>query len=114
MADPRKGTRHLAGAEMHRVLETAHDHLLACTSNGSQALGCTGASFVTMGIGLWAAELAELDPRATAILLRALADMVDPANTPAGRSEAAARRRYAVQLLHQAVDLAMSQSEGRA
>lgn len=66
-----------------------------------------------MGIGLWAAELAELDGRATAILLRALADMMDPGNTPAGRSEADARRRYAVQLLHQAVDLAMSQSEGR-
>lgn len=38
MADPRKGTKHLSGADMHRVLETVHAHLLACTSHGAQAL----------------------------------------------------------------------------
>ena len=114
MADPRKGTRHQDGTAGDAVRAIIHAHLIECTDIGARAVGCTGASFVTMGIGIWAAELAELDGRATAILLRALADIMDPKNTPAAKAAAESRRQYAVQMLHQAVDLAMNKAEGRA
>ncbi|SFY20420.1 hypothetical protein SAMN04244548_03066 [Paracoccus pantotrophus] len=114
MADPRKGTRHRAGADGNVVRDIVHAHLIECTGLGAKAVGCTGASFVTMGIGIWAAELAELDGKATAILLRALADIMDPKNTPAAKAAAESRRQYAVQLLHMAVDMAMNDAEGRA
>lgn len=114
MTDPRKGTRHVAGPAAEEIRHTIHSYLLATTTMGAQAVGCTGASFVTMGIGIWAAELAELDPKATGVLLRALADKVDPKATPAARAAAEGRRRYAVDQLHKAVDLAMTRTEGRA
>lgn len=114
MADPRKGTCHQDGPAGDVVRTIIHAHLIECTDAGARAVGCTGASFVTMGIGIWAAELAELNGRATAILLRALSDIMDPKNTPAGRAAAESRRQYAVRLLHQSVDLAMSKPEGRA
>ncbi|RNF35108.1 hypothetical protein A7A09_008855 [Paracoccus methylarcula] len=88
--------------------------MLECTRLGARVAGCTGASFVTLGIGIWAAELAEQDGRATAILLRALADIMDPKNKPAAKAGAEARRQYAVKQLHRAVDVAMSHAEGRA
>lgn len=114
MADPCKGTSFHDGEDGNIARFIVHAHLLECTALGSRALNCTGASFVTMGIGIWAAELAELDRRATAILLRALADMMDPKNTPASKAAAENCRQFAVQLLHRAVDLAMSKSEGSA
>lgn len=114
MADPRKGTRHVAGPAAEEIRDTIHSYLMATTTLGAQAVGCTGASFVTMGIGVWAAELAELDPRATGVLLRALADKLDPKATPAAKAAAESRRRYAVDQLHKAVDLAMSKAGGRA
>lgn len=114
MADPRKGTRFQDGDGGNVLRDIVYAHLLECTDLGSRAVGCTGASFVTMGIGIWAAELAELDARATAILLRALADIMDPKSTPGGRAEAENRRQYAVKMLHRAVDLAMSKTGGVA
>lgn len=114
MTDPRKGTLHRAGAAGDVTRDIVHAHLLECTSLGARAVGCTGASFVTMGMGIWAAELAELDGRATAILLRALSDIMDPKNKPATKAEAENRRQYAVKQLHLAVDMKMTRPEGRA
>ena len=113
MTDPRKPV-HLQGGEQADVIASiAHAHLVECTILGAQALGCTGASFVTMGMGIWATEVAELDGKAAAQFLRALADLMEPGRKPAAKQEAEARRQYAVRRLLAAVDLMMNNAEGR-
>lgn len=114
MADPRKPTKAVSGAEAQRAARLLHLHLMSCTDNAAQDLGCTGVSVVTMGIGIWAVELAELDPAATGWLLRALADLVDPRATPASRAAAENRRAYAARKLHQALDTRMARPVGTA
>jgi hypothetical protein len=94
--------------------DTIHAYLLAATEEGSKAVGCTGASFVTSGLGIWAAELAELDPKATAQFLRAVADIFDPEVKPQGRARADKKRAAAVRKLLAAVDLDMAEPGGRA
>ncbi|WP_423212278.1 hypothetical protein [Paracoccus yeei] len=114
MTDPRKPV-HLQGGEQADVVSSiVHAHLIECTSLGARALGCTGTSFVTMGMGIWATELAELDGKAAAQFLRALADLMEPGRKPAAKQEAEARRQYAVRRLLAAVDLMMNETEGRA
>lgn len=114
MTDPRKGTKHRSGPDADALREIIRAHLMDCTERGARAVGCSGASFVTMGMGVWVAELAELDGRATAALLRALADVMDPAATPSTKRDAETRRRAAVAQLHRAVDLAMTRPQGQA
>jgi|GEM_PF-3026389 len=114
MADPRKPVHHRAGDEGAGVRKIIHAHLIECTRHGARSLGCTGASFVTMGIGIWAAELAELDGRATAKFLRALADIMEPGHSPVQKQNAEAKRQHAVRRILAAVDLAMNSTEGRA
>ncbi|AVO39608.1 hypothetical protein C6Y53_02185 [Pukyongiella litopenaei] len=67
-----------------------------------------------MGIGIWCSELADLDARATAQLLRAVADIYDPALNDAGKLRAEKNRRSAVNRLLAAVDLDMAAPGGRA
>lgn len=94
--------------------DTIHAYLLAATEEGAKAVGCTGASFVTSGLGIWAGELAELDPKATAQFLRAVADIFDPDVKPQGKARAERKRAAAVRRLLAAVDLAMAEPTGRA
>lgn len=114
MTDPRKPIQHRTGEQGDITRRIVHAHLLECTASGAGFLRCTGASFVTMGVGIWAEELAELDGKATAHFLRALADIMDPALKPAAKAAAENRRAYAVSRLLAAVDLAMTKEEGRA
>lgn len=114
MADPRKTIRCVTGDEERTVREIVNKHLIDCTIAGATELGCTGASFVALGVGMWAAEMAELDGKATAQFLRALADMVEPGRSREEKQEAEARRQQAVKRLMAAVDLMMNDAEGRA
>lgn len=113
MLDPRQTVHHPAEDRQEFIRRTVHAHLVECTENASNVLGCSGASFVMMAIGIWVAELSEVDRAKTAELLNALADF---AIAEDDHSEATAerRRRAAVEDLHHAVDLAMSEHAGSA
>lgn len=74
------------------------DALYKATKETCQRLGCTGVSFVTSSINIWAGNLHELSPKATADFLRALADQVEGGG-PVGDSEE--RRQVAVRELFQ-------------
>lgn len=114
MTDLRKPTIRPSGAEAERVRHIINRHLIACTNSAARDLKCTGVSVVTMGIGIWADELAQLHPEAASNLMKALADMLHPKSTDASRAEAENRRAYAVSRLHQALDVMMASSQGRA
>ncbi len=92
----------------------AYDHLTTATISGAQAIGCTGASFVIIGISLWLEELNELDPRATSQMLSALSVIHDPKANLTQKARAERRRRAAVDKLFAAVDLTMNPAEGEA
>lgn len=114
MTDPRKPTSRPQGEAENHIRATAYQHLMAATQSGSQAIGCTGASFVVLGLGLWASELAELDQAATAKMLAALATLYDPAASDIKKAHAERKRRAAVDKIFQAVDLGMTPAKGRA
>jgi hypothetical protein len=82
------------------------------TSAGAKAIGGTGASFVMIGMGVWAAELAELDGGAAAKFLHALADISDPANNENQKRRVEEDRRHAVRALFAAIDLEMAEVKG--
>ena len=109
-----KPVRNLDDALGREARSIIYAHLLAATEEGAKAVGCTGASFVTSGLGIWAAELAELDPKATAQFLRAVADIFDPAVTHRGKLRAEKKRASAVRKLLAAVDLDVAEPKGRA
>jgi len=110
--DPRKPVQRpdpdMQGAIRGRVYE----HLLAVTEAGARSIGCTGASFVIMGVGIWGAELSELHPRAAAQMMRALADIYDPATNPTQKARAEKKRCAAVNKLLATVDLHMANPRG--
>ena len=115
MSDPRRptltpDTRQQAAQTREIILNL----LLRCTDSGCSRLGCTGVSFVTMSMGLWAAELAQLDGSAAANLMRALADMFDPGSSAEAKDQAEQDRTDAARELHVALDLLMAQEEGAA
>ncbi|AET73324.1 hypothetical protein EMVG_00038 [Emiliania huxleyi virus PS401] len=112
--DPRKPVHRPDNAAQDEARNIAYSHLLAVTEVGAKAVGCTGASFVVMGLGIWAAELAELDARNTSRMLHALADLYDPASNDTKRIKAEKKRRAAVLRLFAAVDLDMAEPGGRA
>lgn len=114
MTDPRKPILRASTAEMEHARRVAYAHLLAVTEEAAQALQCTGASFVIMGLGIWAGELAELDAKASAQMLRALADLYDPTTSHTKKMHAEKKRRAAVDRLLAAVDLSMAKPQGRA
>ncbi|OWU80453.1 hypothetical protein ATO1_08900 [Phaeobacter sp. 22II1-1F12B] len=87
---------------------------MAVTEEGAKNIGCTGASFVILGLGIWAEELAELDGKASAQMLRALADLYDPTSNQPKKFNAEKKRRSAVDRLLAAVDLDMATPGGRA
>lgn len=101
-------------ASQRAVRQIIYAHLMECTDRGSKALGCTGASFVTSGIGMRASELAELDATATAHLLHALGNLFDPKNGPTQKQYAEKQRAKAVKRLLAAVDLDMTPPAGQA
>lgn len=96
------------------VRSIAHAHLIEATEKGARAIGCTGASFILMGLGIWAAELSELDQRAVSRLLAALSVIFDPTANPRQKDRAERQRRKAVADILAALDLHMSPTEGRA
>lgn len=114
MTDPRKPVFRPDDAQRQAAREVAYSFLLSATENGAKALGCTGASFVIIGLGLWAQELSELDAPALAQMLRSLADIYDPASSDPRKTFAERKRRTAVETLLAAVDMQMATPAGRA
>lgn len=112
MADPRKLVRRLEPEQADAIRNVVHQHLLAATDVGARAIGCTGASFVVVGLGVWARELSELDARATARYLRAVADILDPRMNDNQKRRAEQERSKAVREIYAALDLEMSEPEG--
>lgn len=114
MPDPRKPVNRPDPAAQDAVRSMAHAYLLDVTALGSKAIGCTGVSFVLMGIGIWAAELSELDRKAVAMLFAALSVIYDPSASDAQKMRAERKRRKAVNRLFAALDLEMTPAQGRA
>lgn len=115
MSDPRKPT--LTPETRQQADETRKvilSQLYQCTQRGCTRLGCSGVSFVTMGMGLWTAELAKLDGRAAAKLMRALADMFDPESSIETKDQAEQDRSDAARELHIALDLLIAEEGGTA
>lgn len=113
MTDPRKTVYRPDADTQNAAREIALAHLIGATEEGAKAIGCTGASFVILGIGIWTSELAELDGRASAQMLRALADLYDPASNHTKKQHAEKKRRAAVSRLFAALDLDMATPAGR-
>lgn len=115
MSDPRRPTlTHDTRQQAAQTREVILDLLLRCTDRGCSRLGCTGVSFVTMAMGLWAAELSQLHGSAAAKLMRALADMFDPESSAEAKDQAELDRSNAARELHVALDLLIAQEEGAA
>jgi hypothetical protein len=114
MHDPRKPIVRPDGPQQEVARDIANTHLLTATKEGAEALGCTGASFVILGVGMWISELAEVDPKAAAQMLRSLADLHDPATNNTGKLRAEKKRRSAVVKLLATLDLEMAKPVGRA
>lgn len=112
MFDPRKLVIQPDQEEEQRILGIVHQHLLAATDVGAQALGATGATFVIVGVSVWAIELAELDGRAMAKYYRALADIFDPRTNENQKRRAEKDRSQAVRALYGALDLEMNEVKG--
>lgn len=112
MADPRKPVISPTVDQQKFILDTVHQHLLAATDKGAQAIGATGAAFVTVGMGVWTTELAELNGSATAKYLRALADIFDPTTNERQKQRAEKDRSQAVRDLYASLDLQMSKARG--
>jgi hypothetical protein len=102
------------GDDATKTRELLHAFLLDATSQGCKIVGCTGASFVIMGINVWASELVELDRKAASQMFRAIGDLYDPTANDTKRIRAEKRRRAAVDKLFAAVDLAMTEPAGSA
>ncbi|WP_306131092.1 hypothetical protein [Roseovarius sp. MMSF_3350] len=114
MSDPRKPIYRPGQDEQENYRVIAHDVLMIATREGAKALNTTGASFVVMGMGIWTAELAELDGKATAQMLRSLADLFDPASNDAKKRHAEKKRQTAVNRIFAQLDLEMSKPAGSA
>lgn len=72
------------------------------------------ASVVVMAIKYFSSQAAELDPKTTSELLRALADANDPDASEEQTEEATARFITAQLKLYDMVDLASADTEGQA
>ncbi|WP_421925525.1 hypothetical protein [Neoaquamicrobium sediminum] len=112
MADPRKPVHVMPSAQQAEVRASVHRCLLAATEVGAREINATGVSFVVIGTGIWAAELAELDARATAKFLRGVADIFDPKTNQNQKRRAEESRAQAVRALYAALDLEMAEAKG--
>jgi hypothetical protein len=112
MADPRKPVVTPALQYHAAILDKVHARLLAVTAAGAKDIGANGASFVVIGIAVWARELAELDGRAMAKYFRALADLYDSRTNDNQKLRAEKDRAQAVRALFAALDLEMAEAEG--
>lgn len=112
MTDPRKPVRSPAPEHQRDILDAVHRRLLEATAVGAQEIGATGASFVIIGVGVWAAELTELDGVATARYFRALADLFDPRTNDGQKRRAEKDRSQAVRALYASLDLQMAETQG--
>ncbi len=112
MNDPRKPIKSLTDGTADHLRSIAHDKMLDMTSVGAKAVGCTGASFVFLGLGIWAEELAELDPKAAVQFFSAVAVLIDPNANHAKKLRAEKKRAAAVKSLFAAVDLDMANLAG--
>lgn len=114
MTDPRKPVHRPQQADQDAARQIAHACLMAATSEGAKMVGCTGASFVIMGIGIWAAELCELDQRAVSKMFEALAVIYDPSANDRQKIKSEKSRRAAVDKIFAALDLEMNPPQGTA
>ncbi|MBO6755785.1 MAG: hypothetical protein JJ902_05630 [Roseibium sp.] len=114
MTDPRKPIHHPDEETQKAVRLIVHGHLLDCTDKATKELKCTGASFVIMGLGMWAAELAEIDAKAASQLLASLSNLYNPRTNGGQKRRAEKQRRQAVAALLATADLTMAKSEGSA
>ncbi len=114
MVDPRKPVHTPDEGQQALVRKIVHQHLMTCTAAGAQEIGCSGASFVMLGIAEWVSELAYLDPKATSQMLAALSVLYDPRSNEAQKRRAEEKRRSAVRKLHTAVDIDMATPGGSA
>lgn len=110
--DPRKPILTPTGESRDQVIQMAHEVLLDATFVGAKVLGCPGASFVTIGMGIWAMELSELDAKATSQMLSALATLYDPKSNHGQKMRAEKRRAAAVKQILSALDLEMATPAG--
>lgn len=67
--------------------------LVDATKAGCESIGCTGVSFVLMGMAYWSEEIVELDPALAARYLRQLALIYDPKSNHQKRTRAELKRR---------------------
>lgn len=111
--DPRRpiATEHPDGLDVRRFV---YDQLLDVTGRSCQALKVNGVSFINVAMGIWAAEMAEIEPRSAAKYLRALADIFDPESSETKKQAAEQKRKAAFQALAHAADLQMATPEGKA
>lgn len=109
-----KKVRTPEGEERHEIHKIVYGHLLLATEFGAKEAKCTGFSFVTIAMGLWSSELADVHPKATSNFLHALGDLFDPDTSKNKKMAAEKKRSVAVRTLAQLVDLQMSKPEGTA
>ncbi|SMO97220.1 hypothetical protein SAMN06265173_13542 [Thalassovita litoralis] len=114
MTDIRKPVQRPDSETQDAMRRMIHAHLMDATARGSRAAGCTGMSFVMIGMTIWAGELAELDPRSLSKMLDALSVIYDPAANATQKARAEKRRRAAVDKLFAALDLEMNETQGNA
>lgn len=112
MLDPRKPVAAADAQRGDEINQIVQEHLLAATELGAKAARIGGASFVMTGLGVWAAELTELDGRAAAKYLRALADIFDPRTNENQKRRAEKDRAQAARDLYAALDLVMAEAKG--
>lgn len=112
MPDPRKPVFQPDHQQSESVRTKVRAILMAATEIGSEQMGMNGASFVITGIGVWATELAELDGRATARMLRAIATLFDPQADDNQMRRAEDERAKAARSLFAALDLQMAEAKG--
>ncbi len=112
--DPRRNIQRPAPEQQRSIMAQAHEVMFMATKMGISTIGCSGVSFIAIGISAWIAELSELDSEATSDMLRSLAVIQDPSKSDAERAMAEANRKDAVKRIHAAADLAFAQEGGRA
>lgn len=117
MTDPRKTvitTDRSASPEAAKAYDLIYSILQQATRIGCQNLKCSGGSFVTSALGIWAMELRDIDREAGRDFLRALADMIalDEGASDQEKEEVEARRADAVRRIMASLDLMMTKPEG--
>ncbi|MEN5275808.1 hypothetical protein ABE527_02550 [Brucella sp. TWI432] len=114
MTDPRKTVVRPSAQGQVQILKDVEDLLLEATAAAAQRLGMSGASFVMIGMGVWAAELAEVNGPSSAKFIRALGTIFDPDASPMQKEAAEVERSKALHEIYATVDMLTSTPAGRA